>query len=61
MGEDSIVNGSLTVSQAGELLGVSRQRIHQMISEGKIKADRLGSINILNLADIEALLELRKK
>jgi excisionase family DNA binding protein len=33
-----------TVTQAAEALDLSRARVHQLISAGRIKADKLGSI-----------------
>ncbi len=43
----------LSLTQAAELLGVSRQRVHQLIQRGDIHADRLGHTLMLRRDEVE--------
>lgn len=47
----------LSVTEAAERLGVSRQRVHKLISLGLLKADRIGNALVLD----EDQVEQRKK
>lgn len=48
------------VSQAADRLGVSRQRIHQMIDEGKIDYYPMGKRRMVHKRDIDALIQKRQ-
>jgi len=39
-----VSTGWLTVTEAAKVLGVSRQRIHQRIQSGSLKAERVQSV-----------------
>jgi excisionase family DNA binding protein len=53
--------GWMAVREAAEFLGVSRQRIHQLIAEGRIRAQRYGGhALIVEQASVEALVRPRR-
>lgn len=62
------VGGYVTVGYAAELLGVQRQRIHQLVDEGKIEALRVtdsatqakAALLLVKTASIEAYREARE-
>jgi excisionase family DNA binding protein len=43
----------LTTSHAGKRLGVSVPRIHQLISDGRLKAEKFGSVYIIRESDLD--------
>ena len=48
----------LSFSQAGKLLGVSRQAVYNMVKAGNLKASKISSrLSFIKRADIEAMLE----
>ena len=47
----------LSMTQAAELLGVSRQRVHQMVQEGKLKCEKIGNQLVFKERDV---LKLKK-
>ena len=48
----------LSFSQAGKLLGVSRQAVYNMVKAGHLKASKISSrLSFIKRADIEAMLE----
>lgn len=49
----------ITTNEAASLLGVTVQRIHQFISEGRLPAQKLGRDYIINDEDLK-LVEVRK-
>ncbi len=49
----------ITTNEAASLLGVTVQRIHQFISEGRLPAQKLGRDYIINDEDLK-LVEDRK-
>jgi excisionase family DNA binding protein len=49
----------LTTNEAASLLGVTVQRIHQFINEGRLPAQKLGRDYIINEEDMK-LIEDRK-
>jgi excisionase family DNA binding protein len=52
----------LKAGQVAELLGVSRQRVNQLVSEGKlIPALSLEGLNLFNKSDVEAFNQLERK
>ena len=50
----------LSFSQAGKLLGVSRQAVYNMVKAGNLKASKISSrLSFIKRADIETMLESR--
>lgn len=49
----------LSLTQAAELLGITRPSLHQLITRGVIPSRRLGHIHVLNRADVLAYKESR--
>jgi excisionase family DNA binding protein len=45
----------LTTKQAGDVLGVSRARIHQFIAEGRLPAIKPGREYLVMRADLQAV------
>lgn len=45
-----------TIAEAGQLLSLSRASIYRLISEGDLKAIRIGSRRLIEASQIEALL-----
>lgn len=43
----------LTTAQAAERLGVTRQRIHQLIQEGRLPTSRFGRAHMIREEDLE--------
>lgn len=54
-----MVNKFLTVTEAAERLGVSRQRVIALINQGKLGADRIGSVYMLKVKDVEKRISAR--
>jgi len=48
----------VTTGTAGKMLGVSRQRIHQLLSEGKLSAVMCDGRHMVSARSIEARLAL---
>ena len=46
------MKGRLTVTEAANILGVSRARVHAMIKAGIFKAERVGNILLLKEKDV---------
>lgn len=42
-----MATGYLTITEAAERLGVSRQRVHQLIKQGRLEAEQVGHIWII--------------
>jgi len=42
----------ITVTMAAKKLGVSRGRVHQLITDGRIRATRLGPILVIDAAEL---------
>jgi excisionase family DNA binding protein len=56
----------MTVRQAAEILGVGRYRVHAMIKQGQLTAEKRASdagieILVLKRAEVDALAEERRK
>jgi excisionase family DNA binding protein len=47
----------LTVAQAADLLGISPQRVRQLISAGRLKAEKAGRDWLIDPPDLEAVRE----
>lgn len=45
----------LSTAEAADLLGISRQRIHQLIAAGTLHAQRVGPGFVIQQADVEAI------
>lgn len=54
------MEGYLSVSEAAERLGVSRQMVLSLVKRGKLRADRLGSAVAVLEADVEARMKAPK-
>ena len=50
----------LTVPEAALALGVSRQRVHQLVASGKLKATRFGNALAIDPVSLKALQSSRK-
>ena len=46
----------LTIPQLAEILGLSRQRVHQLVREGKIPAEKVGKTYIIVEQEILSIL-----
>jgi excisionase family DNA binding protein len=44
----------ITLTQAAELLGISRPSMHQLITRGVLTSRRLGHLHVLSRADVLA-------
>lgn len=49
------------ISDAAKRLGVSRQRLHQMIDEGKIDFYPFGARRMLHKRDVDKLIQQRSR
>lgn len=49
-----------SISEAAERVGISRQRMHQLIDEGKIKPYAFGSRKLLHKRDVDRLIMSRQ-
>ncbi|MEZ5427278.1 MAG: helix-turn-helix domain-containing protein [Pyrinomonadaceae bacterium] len=45
----------LSVTEAAEILGVNRQRTHQLIKDGRLNAQMVGSQWVIKESDLEAV------
>jgi excisionase family DNA binding protein len=43
----------ISTTEAGERLGISRKRIHQLIEEGKLPAKKVGKVYIIDPKDLK--------
>lgn len=50
----------LTVSEAAEELEVSARRIHQLIQESRLPAEKLGSYYVIKRADLSLVKERKR-
>ena len=48
---------TLTPKDVAEILGVSKQRVHQMLRSGRLKAKKLGGKYFISAKDVEPLKE----
>lgn len=51
----------LSAKQAGEQLGLTTQRVSQLIREGKIKAVKVGSSYMIRQCDLNRFIKLKAK
>lgn len=49
--KDSAMEDYISVIEAASIIGVTRQRIGQMIQEGKLKYKLIGGVHIVDRAD----------
>lgn len=47
----------LSVRESAELLGISRQRIQALISEGRLPAQKIGNSHVIKESDLELVKE----
>jgi excisionase family DNA binding protein len=45
-------DGYITTNEAGDYLGVTRQRVLQLIQEGRLKAEKFGNVYMIQRADL---------
>jgi excisionase family DNA binding protein len=50
----------LSVANTALMLGISKQFVHKLLKEGKLRHSRLGRRILIKLSDIEAMLEATK-
>jgi excisionase family DNA binding protein len=50
----------LSVAQVAQRLGVSRQRVHRLITEGQLRAIQLGRYRYIEAAEVDRYLTLPK-
>ena len=51
-----MINKVLTITQLAQLLGVSRVAIFKRIKKGELKAERIGRMWVIPLAEYESIL-----
>lgn len=51
----------ITVKEAADMVGISRQRLHHYIGRGKLEAHQVGRILILDSDDVEAFIAARQE
>jgi excisionase family DNA binding protein len=47
----------VSTSEAAEILGISRQRVLQLIQQGSLKATKLASVYLIKKSDLSAMKE----
>ncbi len=55
------MNGYLTTKTAGEKLGITPDRVRQLIIEGTIKAEKFGRDNFITESEVERVKKLNRK
>lgn len=55
------MKGYLTTKQTGELLGITPDRVRQLIIEGTIKAEKFGRDNFIMESEVERVRQLNRK
>lgn len=55
------MKGYLTTKQTGEKLGITPDRVRQLIIEGTIKAEKFGRDNFIVESEIERVKQLNRK
>jgi excisionase family DNA binding protein len=45
----------LTTAEAAERLGITKRRVNALIAAGRLKASRIGQINIINENDLKSV------
>jgi excisionase family DNA binding protein len=43
----------ISCKEFGQALGVTRQAVHQMITSGRVKADRVGNVFVIQKSQLE--------
>lgn len=51
----------VSVTDAAELLGLSRRRVHDIIRDGRLKPTRVGSVYLLLRSDVEKFAKKPRK
>ena len=55
------MKGFLTTKQAGEQLGITPDRVRQLILEGTINAEKIGRDNFIAESEVERVKNLNRK
>ncbi|MDQ3636097.1 MAG: helix-turn-helix domain-containing protein [Acidobacteriota bacterium] len=55
------MKGYLTTKQAGEVLGITPDRVRQLISEGTIKAEKFGRDNFILESEVKRVEKMDRK
>lgn len=55
------MQGYLTTKQAGERLGVTPDRVRQLIADGTITAEKFGRDNFISEGEVERIKKLNRK
>jgi len=55
------MKGYLTTKQTGERLGITPDRVRQLISEGTITAEKVGRDNFIAEGEVERIKKLNRK
>ena len=55
------MKGYLTTKQTGEKLGITPDRVRQLIIEGTIKAEKFGRDNFIVESEVERVKQLNRK
>lgn len=48
-------------AEAARMIGISRARLYQLIAAGELQPYKLGCATLIDVADLRALLERKKK
>ncbi len=56
-----MVEEELSVTQAAEVMGVSRSAVQQLVMRGRLPARRIGHVWIIRRADLDAYIEEHAK
>lgn len=51
----------ISVSDAADVLGLSRRRVDDTIHDGRLKPTRVGSVHLLLRSDVEAFAKQKRK
>ena len=57
----NVMKGYLTTKQTGEKLGITPDRVRQLIIEGTIKAEKIGRDNFIAESEVERVRKLDRK
>lgn len=47
------IDGVVTIAEASDMLGISRQRVHKLIQSGALRARQSGSTWLIDRASVE--------
>jgi excisionase family DNA binding protein len=49
------MEGYITTTEAAELLGISSARVRQLVSSGKLPAQKFGPVNMVKKSDLDLI------